>query len=91
MDVRDENSVRETVEATVRKFGGIDIVVNNASALSPTKTEATMMKNYDLMHSVNTRGTFLLYVYLSLQRFSLKFADQSIVFRIFDAQSMRTF
>ena len=60
MDVRDENSVREAVDATVREFGGIDICVNNASAISLTRTEATDLKRYDLMHSVNTRGTFLL-------------------------------
>lgn len=43
----------------MERFGGIDIVVNNASAISLTDTENTDMKKYDLMHQINTRGTFL--------------------------------
>ncbi|VDL80753.1 unnamed protein product [Nippostrongylus brasiliensis] len=60
VDVRDETSVRNAVEAAVKKFGGIDILINNASAISLTGTEETEMKRYDLMHSINTRGTFLM-------------------------------
>lgn len=59
VDIRDENQVRESVEKGVAKFGGIDIVVNNASAISLTKTLDTDMKRYDLMHNINARGTFL--------------------------------
>lgn len=59
VDVRDENSVNEAVERTVAAFGGIDICVNNASAISPTKTVETAMKRYDLMQQVNVRGTFV--------------------------------
>ena len=59
VDVRDEASVLEAVEKTVRTFGGIDICVNNASAIQLTGTLATDMKRYDLMHQINTRGTFL--------------------------------
>ncbi|KAH8363404.1 hypothetical protein KR084_009629 [Drosophila pseudotakahashii] len=59
VDVRDEQQVRGAVEAAVAKFGGIDIVVNNASAISLTNTPGTDMKRYDLMHNINTRGTFL--------------------------------
>lgn len=59
VDVRDENQVRSAVEAAVQKFGGIDIVINNASAISLTGTADTEMKKYDLMHNINTRGTFL--------------------------------
>lgn len=59
VDVRDESQIRKAVEQAVEKFGGIDILVNNASAISLTDTEATDMKRYDLMHGVNTRGTFL--------------------------------
>ncbi|CAH1116038.1 unnamed protein product [Phaedon cochleariae] len=59
VDVRDEQAVKKAVEEAVQKFGGIDIVINNASAISLTGTEDTEMKRYDLMHSVNTRGTFL--------------------------------
>ncbi|XP_059619665.1 hydroxysteroid dehydrogenase-like protein 2 [Phlebotomus argentipes] len=59
VDIRDENQVREAIQSAVAKFGGIDIVVNNASAISLTPTEQTDMKRYDLMHSINTRGTFL--------------------------------
>ena len=58
-DVRNEDDVAAAVEATVKTFGGIDICVNNASAISLTKTEATEMKRFDLMLGVNTRGTFL--------------------------------
>ncbi|MDH3580521.1 MAG: NAD(P)-dependent oxidoreductase [Hyphomicrobiales bacterium] len=58
-DIRDEDQVATAVERTVETFGGIDIVVNNASAISLTDTLATTMKRYDLMQDVNTRGTFL--------------------------------
>jgi citronellol/citronellal dehydrogenase len=58
-DVRDEAQVAAAVKQTVDTFGGIDILVNNASAISLTTTEATEMKRYDLMHQINTRGTFL--------------------------------
>ena len=59
VDVRDEDSVKAAVEKTAETFGGIDICVNNASAISLTGTEATEMKRYDLMHQINGRGTFL--------------------------------
>ena len=59
VDVRDETQVRSAVEAAVKKFGGIDILVNNASAISLTGTLDTEMKKFDLMHQVNIRGTFL--------------------------------
>ncbi len=59
VDVRDEDSIQKSVEDAVKQFGGIDIVVNNASAIHLTGTEATPMKRYDLMHQINTRGTFL--------------------------------
>lgn len=59
LDVRDELQVRKAVEETVKKFGRIDILINNASAISLTKTENTDMKRFDLMNNVNTRGTFL--------------------------------
>ena len=59
-DIRDEAMVQAAVDATVEKFGGIDICVNNASAISLTGTDATTMKKYDLMNQVNARGTFLL-------------------------------
>jgi citronellol/citronellal dehydrogenase len=59
VDVRDEASVAEAVDRTVQAFGGIDICVNNASAMQLTGTLATDMKRYDLMHQINTRGTFV--------------------------------
>ena len=59
VDIRFEDQVQAAVDQAVEKFGGIDILINNASAISLTSTEATEMKRYDLMHSVNTRGTFL--------------------------------
>jgi len=58
-DIRDEASVAEAVERTVERFGGIDILVNNASAISLTPTAQTPMKRFDLMFGVNVRGTFL--------------------------------
>ncbi len=58
-DIRFEDQVAAAVAKTVDTFGGIDICINNASALSPTGTEATDMKRFDLMHAINTRGTFL--------------------------------
>jgi citronellol/citronellal dehydrogenase len=59
VDIRYEEQVRAAVEASVEHFGGIDILVNNASAISLTNTKTVTMKRYDLMHSVNVRGTFL--------------------------------
>ena len=59
VDVREEASVLAAVEATVAAFGGIDICVNNASAIQLTGTLATDMKRYDLMNQVNARGTYL--------------------------------
>jgi citronellol/citronellal dehydrogenase len=59
VDVRDEGQVREALERTVATFGGLDIVVNNASALSLTDSQATDMKRFDLMHQINARGTFM--------------------------------
>jgi len=58
-DIRFEEQVRAAVDRTVEKFGGIDICVNNASAISLTGSEATEMKRWDLMHQINARGTFL--------------------------------
>ncbi len=59
VDVRDEAAVRNALDETARRFGGIDIVVNNASAISPTDSQATDMKRFDLMHQINARGTFM--------------------------------
>ncbi len=58
-DIRSEESVQAAVDKCVEAFGGIDILVNNASAISLTNTPSTEMKRYDLIHSVNTRGTYL--------------------------------
>ena len=58
-DIRDEASVLEAVARAVARFGGIDILVNNASAISLTRTAATPMKRFDLMFGVNVRGTYL--------------------------------
>jgi citronellol/citronellal dehydrogenase len=59
VDVRDEAQVQSAVQRTVETFGGIDILINNASAISLTGTLETPMKRYDLMHQINTRGTYL--------------------------------
>jgi len=58
-DIRDEAQVEAAIAAAVGRFGGIDILVNNASAISLTSTMDTPMKRFDLMHQINTRGTFL--------------------------------
>jgi len=58
-DIRDENAITAAVNQTAEAFGGIDIVVNNASAINLTNTENTPAKRFDLMMGVNTRGTFL--------------------------------
>ncbi|MFY9693862.1 MAG: NAD(P)-dependent oxidoreductase [Xanthobacteraceae bacterium] len=59
VDVRDEILVRDALDKTAQKFGGIDIVVNNASAIQLTDTTATDMKRFDLMYQINARGTFM--------------------------------
>jgi len=58
-DIRDEEQVVAAARKTAEKFGGIDILINNASAISLTPTEATPMKRFDLMFGVNVRGTFV--------------------------------
>jgi citronellol/citronellal dehydrogenase len=58
-DIRDEESVRNGLAQTAQKFGGIDIVVNNASAINLAPVEQLEMKRFDLMHQVNARGTFM--------------------------------
>ena len=63
VDVRDEEAVKAGIDKTAQTFGGIDIVVNNASAVSRTPVAETDMKRYDLMQSINTRGTFMVSKY----------------------------
>jgi citronellol/citronellal dehydrogenase len=63
VDVRDEAQVRDAIERTVATFGGLDIVVNNASAVSRTPVVDTDMRRFDLMHQVNTRGAFMVSKY----------------------------
>ena len=58
-DIRDEEAIAAAIAKTAETFGGIDIVINNASAINLTKTEATPAKRFDLMFDVNVRGTFL--------------------------------
>ena len=59
VDVRDEMMVKEALDKAAARFGGIDIVVNNASAIQLTDTSHTDMKRFDLMHQINTRGTYV--------------------------------
>ena len=59
VDVRDEENVKTALDATARHFGGIDIVVNNASAIQLTNVQQTDMRRFDLMHQINARGTFV--------------------------------
>jgi citronellol/citronellal dehydrogenase len=58
-DLRDENQIADAIAQTAAEFGGIDILINNASAINLTPTEATPAKRFDLMFDVNVRGTFL--------------------------------
>jgi citronellol/citronellal dehydrogenase len=59
VDVREEEQIQAAIDQAVEIFGGIDILINNASAISLTGTLETPMKRYDLMHQINIRGTFL--------------------------------
>ena len=59
-DVRDELQIQEAVDKAVETFGGIDVLINNASAISLTGTEKTEPKRFDLMHDINVRGTFFM-------------------------------
>jgi citronellol/citronellal dehydrogenase len=59
VDIRDEAQIAHAIQKTVDSFGGIDIVINNASAIQLTDTAGTPSKRFDLMHSINVRGTFL--------------------------------
>jgi citronellol/citronellal dehydrogenase len=59
VDIREESAVLAAVAEAVARFGGVDILVNNASAISLTDTEHTPMKRYDLMNGINARGTYL--------------------------------
>jgi citronellol/citronellal dehydrogenase len=63
VDVRDEAAVKSAIDRTAETFGGLDIVVNNASAISRTLVADTDMKRFDLMHQVNARGTFMVSKY----------------------------
>lgn len=59
VDVRSEEAVQAAVDETVKTFGGVDILINNASAIRLTNTANTPIKNYDLLNEINTRGTYL--------------------------------
>lgn len=59
-DVRNEDDVQRAVDAAVQRFGGVDVCVNNASAIATEPTETLPVKKFDLMHDINARGTFLL-------------------------------
>ncbi|CAG0910495.1 unnamed protein product, partial [Cyprideis torosa] len=63
LDIRDEDMVKEAIEKAAAHFGGIDVVINNASAISLTSIEQTSMKRYDLMMDINVRGTFMVSKY----------------------------
>jgi citronellol/citronellal dehydrogenase len=63
VDVRDEAAVKEALDQTATRFGGIDIVVNNASAIQLTPVAQTDMRRFDLMHQINARGTFMVSKY----------------------------
>ncbi|MBN9438773.1 NAD(P)-dependent oxidoreductase [Bosea sp. (in: a-proteobacteria)] len=63
VDIREEEAVVVAIAKTAETFGGIDILVNNASAISLTNTQMTEMKRFDLMHQINTRGTFMVSKY----------------------------
>jgi citronellol/citronellal dehydrogenase len=72
VDVRDEESVRQALEKAAQAFGGIDIVVNNASAIQLTPVAQTDMRRFDLMHQINARGTFV------VSKFALPYLTQAV-------------
>ena len=59
-DIRNEEEIQKVIDETVERFGGIDILINNASAIGLTPTEKTDAKRFDLMHDINVRGTFFM-------------------------------
>src|SRR5690348_1551900 len=63
LDVRDEAAVKDAIDKTAATFGGIDIVVNNASAIQLTPVQQTDMRRFDLMHQINARGAFMVSKY----------------------------
>lgn len=63
LDLRDEETVKSAVDKTIEKFGGIDLLINNASAIFIAQAEDTPMKRFDLMNSINVRGTFMMSKY----------------------------
>jgi citronellol/citronellal dehydrogenase len=63
VDVREETAVKDAIDQTAARFGSLDIVVNNASAISPTPVTQTDIKRFDLMHQINARGTFIVSKY----------------------------
>src|ERR1700761_2616800 len=63
VDVREEEAVKAALAKTAETFGGLDIVVNNASAIQLTSAKNTDMKRFDLMHQINARGTFMVSKY----------------------------
>ncbi len=71
VDVRDEVNVNEALKKTADKFGGVDIVVNNASAIQLLPTTQLDMKRFDLMHQINARGTFV------VSKFAIPFLEKS--------------
>ena len=62
-DIRNEDNVRDVINQAVEHFGGIDICINNASAIQLTNVTDTAMKRYDLMHQINGRGTYMVSKY----------------------------
>lgn len=70
-DIRSEEQIQAAIERGVQEFGGIDGVINNASAISLTDTESTEMKRFDLMHDINVRGTFM------VTRFAIPYLKKS--------------
>ncbi len=71
VDVRDEAAVKAALDETAAKFGGIDIVVNNASAIQLTSVAQTDMRRFDLMHQINTRGSF------AVSKFALPYLEKA--------------
>lgn len=63
LDIRDEENVKEAIEKAANHFGGLDILINNASAINLSKTPDLPMKRYDLLQGVNVRGTFMMCKY----------------------------
>ena len=97
-DIRNEDNVRDAINKSVEHFGGLDICINNASAIQLTNVVDTEMKRYDLMHQINGRGTYMVSKYClphltksSIQKFPVKVLESLVKISYAASAMMSTF